>query len=285
MKSKFVVVDKESNLLNILENNLKDLSRKKIKSFIKYKMVLVDGKVVTNSSQIIKKGSSVEIFFSKKIIPEVSLDIIYEDKDLIVINKPAGLLSISNQREKEITAFRLVSDYVKKNNKNAKIFVVHRLDQGTSGVLMFSKNLKLKEDLQNAWNDLVRKREYIAVVEGQMKGAGTIESYLSMNKAQVVYSTKGNFGWYAVTHYKVLKSNTLGSLLEVNIDTGRRNQIRVHMSEKGHPIFGDKKYGSKNNPIGRLALHASKLWIIDPRSDTLLKLEAEVPKELKNIVK
>lgn len=285
MKSKIVVVDKESNLLNILENNLKDLSRKKIKSFIKYKMVLVDGKVVTNSSQIIKKGSSVEIFFSKKIIPEVSLDIIYEDKDLIVINKPAGLLSISNQREKEITAFRLVSDYVKKNNKNAKIFVVHRLDQGTSGVLMFSKNLKLKEDLQNAWNDLVRKREYIAVVEGQMKGAGTIESYLSMNKAQVVYSTKGNFGWYAVTHYKVLKSNTLGSLLEVNIDTGRRNQIRVHMSEKGHPIFGDKKYGSKNNPIGRLALHASKLWIIDPRSDTLLKLEAEVPKELKNIVK
>lgn len=285
MKSKIVVVDKESNLLNILENSLKDLSRKKIKSFIKYKMVLVNGKVVTNSSQIVKKGSCVEIFFSKKIIPEISLDIIYEDKDLIVINKPAGLLSISNQREKEITAFRLVSDYVKKNNKNAKIFVVHRLDQGTSGVLMFSKNLKLKESLQNAWNDLVRKREYIAVVEGQMKGAGTIESYLSMNKAQVVYSTKGNFGWYAVTHYKVLKSNTLGSLLEVNIDTGRRNQIRVHMSEKGHPIFGDKKYGSKNNPIGRLALHASKLWIIDPRSDTLLKLEAEVPKELKNIVK
>lgn len=286
MKEKIIYVEKEDKLLEILKRSIQDVSTKKLKSFIKHKMVSVDGKVVTNSSFDIKAESRVTVSFSKKVIPDYDLDIIYEDKDIVVIDKPAGLLSISNSKEKEVTAFRLVSDYIKRNNKNAKLFVVHRLDQGTSGVLLFSKNLRLKEKLQKEWNELVSKREYIAVVGGRMPEKGTFESYLTMNHFQIVYSTKNKeIGNYARTNYRLLSYKNKYSLLEVNIDTGRRNQIRVHMSEAGHPIVGDKKYGSKVNPINRLALHASKLYLKDPRTGNLLKLESSVPAEIKNLVR
>lgn len=286
MKEKIINVSKEEKLIDILKNHIKDLSIKKLKSFVKYKMVSVDGQVCTNSSSTIKSGSTVNICFSKKIIPDYNLDIVYEDRDLIAINKPAGLLSISNSKEKEVTAFRLVSDYIKTNNKNAKLFVVHRLDQGTSGILLFSKNLKLKEKLQSEWNELVLKREYIAVVEGKMDKAGTFESYLTVNHFQIVHSTKNKeIGNYAKTNYKLLQYRNKYSLLEVDIETGRRNQIRVHMSEARHPIVGDKKYGSHVNPINRLALHASKLHLKDPRNGKLLKLDSQVPREIENLVK
>ncbi len=286
MKEKTIIVVKEDKLIDILKDNVKDISTKKLKSFIKYKMVTVDGKVNTNASYLVHSGSKVVICFSKKVIVEYDLDIVYEDNDLIVINKPAGLLSISNSKEKEKTAFRLVSDYIKKSNKNAKLFVVHRLDQGTSGVLLFSKNLKLKEKLQKEWNSLVAKREYIAVVEGKMENFGTIESYLTMNHFQIVHSTKNKeIGNYAKTNFKLLKYKNRYSLLEVDIETGRRNQIRAHMSESGHPVVGDKKYGSRVNPINRLALHASKLYLKDPRTGKILKLESFVPEEIESLVK
>lgn len=280
MKEKNIVVKEDGVILDILKDNLKDLSVKKIKSFLKYKMVLVDGKVISNGSVIARKGSTIKVIFAKRVIVEYDLNIIYEDADIIAIDKPAGLLSISNSKEKEVTAFRMVSDYIKKDNKKAKLFVVHRLDQGTSGVLMFAKNEKMKDQLQKSWNDIVTKREYVAVVEGKMDKEGTIESYLAMNHFQIVYSTKDQEnGWYAKTHYELIDYNNHYSLLKVDIDTGRRNQIRVHMSEAGHPVTGDKKYGAKKNPINRLALHASKLYLIDPRTGKLLKLETTVPKE------
>ncbi len=286
MRKKDLVNNKKESLIKFLEANLNGVTHKKIKNLLKYQMIEVNGKIVTNANYMLNVGSKVAIYFEKKVIPDFNLEIIYEDKDLIVINKSNGLLSISNTKEKEITAFRMVSDYVKKYDRKTKIFVVHRLDQGTSGVLMFAKNVVLKELLQERWNNIVKKREYIAVVEGNVNNFGTIKSYLKMNKAQIVYSAKNKEGaWYAVTHYKCLKAKNGMSLLEVNIDTGRRNQIRVHMSEAGHPIVGDKKYGSKSNPIGRLALHASKLWIVDPRNGKLLKLEADLPQEIKDIVK
>lgn len=286
MKEKSISVKEDKKLVDILKDNLQDLSVKKIKSFIKYKMVEVDGNVETNSSVDVKKGSIVKVSFSKKAIPVYDLEIIYEDKDIIVINKPAGLLSISNSKEKNITAFRLVSDYIKKDKKNAKLFVVHRLDQGTSGVLLFSKSLSLKEKLQKEWNDIVLKREYYAVVEGKTLGEGTIESYLTMNHFQIVHSTKNKeIGNYAKTNYKLIKYKNRYSLLEVDIETGRRNQIRVHMSENGHPVVGDKKYGSKVNPINRLALHASKLYLKDPRNGNILKFESKIPAEMENLVK
>lgn len=283
MKEKVIQVLEENTVFEILKSSFPDLSGKKIKSFIKYKMVEIDGHVVTNSSIIVRKGRLIKVYFSRRMIDEAELDIIYEDEDLIAIDKPAGLLSISNSKEKEITAFRQVSDYIKKDKKGAKLFVIHRLDQGTSGVLVFAKNEKIKNTLQKSWNDIVIKREYIAVVEGKMDKCGTIESYLTMNHFQIVYSTKNNEGWFARTHYKLLKYKSGYSMLEVNIDTGRRNQIRVHMSEQGHPVTGDKKYGAKKNPINRLALHASKLHLIDPRTGEVLKLEAKVPKEIQHL--
>lgn len=285
-KVKIFINDKDIKLIDCLSSNLDGQSNKKIKSYVKYKMVEVDGKIITNANTEIKSGSTVKIYFSKRTIPEYELDIIYEDKDLIAIDKPAGLLSISNNKEKELTAYRLVSDYLKKDNKHAKVFVVHRLDQGTSGVLVFAKNQNIQEKLQTNWNDIVKKREYIAVVEGTMEKSGTIKSFLTMNHFQIVHSTNNKeIGNLAITHFKTVKTKNTYSLLEVDIDTGRRNQIRVHMSEKGHPIVGDKKYGSKKNPIGRLALHASKLHFIDPRSGKLLKIEKACPKEIIDLVK
>lgn len=286
MKEKNITVNESDTLFNILKSNFSDLSNKKIKSFIKYKMVEVDDVVVTNSNLEVGINSVVKVTFSKKVIDEVDIDIIYEDKDIIVIDKPAGLLSISNKKEKNATAFRLVSDYIKKDKKTAKLFVVHRLDQATSGVLMFAKNEKTKEMFQKNWSEIVKLREYYAVCEGKTLKEETIESYLTMNHFQIVYSTKDkSLGWYAKTHYKTLKQNAKYSLVLVDISTGRRNQIRVHMSEGGHPIVGDKKYGAKNNPIGRLALHASRLELVDPRTKKLVFFKAPAPPEIIDLVK
>lgn len=286
VKEKNILVLKSDKLLNIISESLPDLSNKKIKSFIKMHMVEVDGKVETNSSKIIPEGGRVRVIFNERIIPEYDIDIIYEDKDIIVINKPAGLLSISNRKEKELTAFRLVSDYIKSKNKNAKLFVVHRLDQATSGVLMFAKSENVKKLFQNSWNEIVTMREYMAIVEGRTKNEETIESYLTMNHFQIVHSTRDKeHGWYSKTHYKTVKSNGKYSFLEVDISTGRRNQIRVHMSEAGHPVIGDKKYIAKHNPIGRLGLHASRLELIDPRNKKKLSFVAPMPEEMEAFVK
>lgn len=279
-------VEEEACLIDFLKEKCPGISTKKIKSYIKYKMVEVDGCVVTKATEKVSVGSEVTVYLTQRVIDSFDLDIIYEDEDLVVIDKPAGLLSIGNSKERTLTAFRMVSDYIKKNDKKAKLFVVHRLDQGTSGVLLFAKNEKIKERLQKSWNDIVLKREYIAVVEGRTKNSGVIETYLKMNHFQKVYSTKDvKNGWYAKTNYRLKKFKNSYSLLQVDIDTGRRNQIRVHMSEMGHPVTGDKKYGAKKNPINRLALHASKLHLVDPRTGKVLKLEVEAPEELTNLVK
>lgn len=287
MKEKVKKIEciQSDSLLNILINNIRELSKKKLKSIVKYKMVYVDDKCITKHNEIIKVGSIIKVYFTPRVTQNSDLNILYEDDGLIVIDKPAGLLTISNSKEKYNTAFRMVSDYIKNKDKKTKIFVVHRLDQATSGVLLFSKNLKLKEEMQKKWNDIVKLREYIAVVEGKTLESGKIESYLTMNHFQIVHSTKDKEkGWYAVTKYKRLRFNKSFSLLEVNIETGRRNQIRVHMSEMDHPILGDKKYGSKYNPINRLALHASKLHIIDLRTGKLIKFESKAPDDINNLV-
>lgn len=284
--AKSIAIHGNERLLDILSKELDQIPLKKIKNYLKYKMVEVNGKIVTNANHITHEGDIVKVYFTKKVMPTSELSIIYEDKDLIAIDKPYGLLSIGNSKEKENTAFRMVSDYIKSKNKNDKLFVVHRLDQGTSGVLLFAKNKKIKEILQKDWNSLVKKREYVAVCEGYTPKQGTIENYLKMNHFQIVHSTKDTEnGYLAITHYKRLIKNNDMSLIIVDIETGRRNQIRVHMSESGYPIVGDKKYGAHTNPINRLALHASKLHIIDPRDGKILKLESSVPTAISTLVK
>ena len=272
----------EMTLLKSISNFKKDLSNKTIKNYIKNGMVKVNNKVITNSSFLLHDNDKIEITYTKNKINDYNLEILYEDDCLIAINKPEGLLSISNDKEKVITAYRMVSDYVKRHD-HKYIFVVHRLDQDTSGILLFCKDEKIRDKMQDNWNTIVKKRGYLAIVDGKMNGSGTIHTFLKENKQQFIYSAKE--GKEAITHYSVIKNNNSYSLVQVFIDTGRRNQIRVHLSERGYPIVGDKKYKCKTNPVKRLCLHANILEFIHPLTKKLIHIESELPIDMKKIVK
>lgn len=209
------------------------------------------------------------------------LDIIYEDKFIIVVNKPPHLLTVATDKEREKTLFHQVAEYEKKKNKYNKIFVVHRLDKDTSGLVIFAKNEHIKQLLQNNWDSA--KRKYVAVVEGKVtKKQETIQTYLKENKSFITYSTvKG--GKLAITKYNLLKTSKSYSLLDIEIYTGRKNQIRVHMNDIGHPIIGDKKYGAQTNPLNRLGLHAYLLDFTHPITKEQIKLEIEYPKMFLNM--
>lgn len=212
------------------------------------------------------------------------LDIIYEDKYFLVVNKPSGLLTVSTDKEKEKTLFHKVLEYEKKKNKNNKIFILHRLDKDTSGIVILAKDQKLKFTMQNNWNELVKLRSYIAVVEGTLeKESDTIKSYLTEDKTLKTYITNSKKGNLAITKYRVVSSNNKYSLLDIEIKTGRKNQIRVQLNSIGNPIIGDKKYGSNINPINRLGLHANKLVLINPITKKEMSFETDIPNEFVNL--
>ncbi len=207
------------------------------------------------------------------------LDIIYEDKSIIVVNKPSHLLTISTDNEKEKTLFHKVIMYEKRKNKNNKVFVVHRLDKDTSGLIVFAKDEKLKYKLQNNW-DKEAKRGYVAVVHGHTKDKDILRSYLAETKTLMVYSTDSKNGKLAITEYEKLKENKKLTLLKIKIKTGRKNQIRVQLNDNGNSIVGDKKYGeSKFDPLRRLCLHANYLEIIHPITNKKMVFETEIPKD------
>jgi tRNA pseudouridine32 synthase/23S rRNA pseudouridine746 synthase/23S rRNA pseudouridine1911/1915/1917 synthase len=207
------------------------------------------------------------------------LEILYEDGDILVVDKPAGLLTMGTQTNKSKTAYYILTDYVRKGNPRSRnrIFIVHRLDQLTSGVLVFAKSEEAKFSLQTQWKDT--RKKYVAVVHGQMvPKSGTITSYLAENKAYVVYSTTdATKGKLAHTAYKVLKENGRFSLLEIDLLTGRKNQIRVHMADNGHPVAGDRKYGDARDGCKRLALHARSISFKHPATGQEMTFEAKVP--------
>ena len=274
-------VKKECELLEFLLETFSNQSRNSVKSLLSSHRVSVDG--APTSQFNFKLYPEDTVIISNAPIrrkTRSNLPIIYEDDDLIVINKPSGLLSIASDNEKSSTAYRMLSDYVQQKDKHNRIFVVHRLDEDTSGVLMVAKNVKIQQALQNNWNDIVKKRGYYAIVEGVMeKKSDTIKSYLKKNSQNLMYSSKkAGDGQLAITHYKVIKGNDKYTLLDVNIDTGRKNQIRVHLGEKGHHIIGDDKYGEPANPIKRLGLHAYELDLIHPFTGKLVKFMAPMPK-------
>ena len=209
------------------------------------------------------------------------LDIIYEDKEIIVVNKPSKLLTISTDNEKERTLFHKVITYQKQKNKNNKIFIVHRLDRDTSGIVLFAKSEDLKRKFQDNWDSLVKVREYVAIVEGKpAKDKGTVRSWLKETKTLLVYSSdRMGDGKEAITHYRKVMGNKQFTMLDILIDTGRKNQIRVHMKDLGHNVVGDDKYGSTLDPISRLGLHARILEFDHPNKDKHFKFIADVPKE------
>ncbi len=222
---------------------------------------------------------------SKKHQPS-GLSILYEDRDLIVVDKINGLLTIGTDGEREKTAYFLLTDYVKKGNSRSKnrIFIVHRLDKDTSGILVFAKNEQAKRYLQDNWQEFSKK--YVAVIYGKLPNKeGEITSYLVENSAHRVYSVKDpEKGKFAKTGYKVLKESRNFSLLEINLFTGRKNQIRVHFSEMGHIIVGDKIYGEKEKGIKRLALHSYSLSILHPFTKKEMTFQTEIPLYFKTLV-
>lgn len=268
-----ILVKENNNIINILSRE--GIGKNKVKSLVRYNNIYVNGKQVMKLPYDVSIGDIIDI--TDEIRIDTNLDIIYEDNNYLIINKEAGLLTISTSNinnDKEITLYKKVREYL--NSKGEYAFIVNRIDRETSGLVVFSKSLELKEKLQNNWNDIVLKRGYIAVVSGKITKDGRIENYLYEDKNTFVHSSK--FGKKAVTNYRVLKNNDKYTMLDVNIETGRKNQIRVHMTEMGHPIVGDKKYYCKDNSLKRLCLHAYELQFIDPISNKRLVFKCEVPR-------
>lgn len=274
------IIENEIKLLDFLLNRFNKLSRNSVKNLLANKQIVINGKVITKHDYLLKKGDKIS-FNGKK--ENKGLKVIYEDDLFIVIDKPYNLLTVATEREKEKTAYVLVSQYVKQENPKNKVYVLHRLDKDTSGVLVFCKNEKIKNDLQNKWNEIVTLRGYIAVVEGNLeKKEGVIKSYLKESKTKMVYSCNKLEGKLAITEYKVLKENSQYSLIDINLLTGRKNQIRVHFKDLGHPLVGDKKYGSICDPINRLCLHASKIEFT--YNNKKYNFKTNIPYKINNLI-
>ena len=216
------------------------------------------------------------------------IEIIYQDQWLVVINKPSGLLSVPYPGSKVRTAQGVLEELLRKQgtvNSKHKPFVVHRLDEDTSGVLLFAKNPEIRDELQKNWQDIVKSRGYYAIVEGQMeKPQDTLVNYLKNNSLNLMYVTESKKdSKKCITHYKVMKSNKDYSLLDVNIDSGRKNQIRVQLGHIGHHIIGDDKYGEPANPIKRLGLHAYLLEFTHPYNNKVMRFNSPIPKEFQTL--
>jgi 23S rRNA pseudouridine1911/1915/1917 synthase len=284
---KIYIVSDTVGLLEFLLTNIKDKSRNKIKSILAHRKVMVDGKIITQFDHEIKKDQKVII--NPGIVhtdtPYYGLKIVFEDDFIIVIDKQAGLLSIATESEKDKTAYSILSRHVKKESYLNKIFVVHRLDRETSGLMMFAKNQKTKELLQKGWQNIVTVRNYIALVEGTVeKDEGTISSWIKESSTMTMYSEQeSKDAQQAITHFKVLKRNKDYTLLEIKLETGRKNQIRIHMKEMGHSIIGDKKYGGSKSPIKRLGLHAQKLSFKHPVSKAVLNFVSPIPRSFQRL--
>lgn len=280
-------IEKESELLAFLLDNKVKSSRNSIKSILTRGQVSVNGKVVTKHNYLLQPGQKVRIEDNQSAQKQselVGISILHEDEDIIVIHKDAGVLSIVGGHSVELTAHKQLNILSKQENPGSRVFVVHRLDRDTSGVMIFAKKEEVKKTLQENWKDMVKERKYTALVEGEVaKEEGTISSWLTENpKSFKVHSSpRDNGGQHAITHYKKIRSNEVTSLLEVELETGRKNQIRVHLADIGHPVVGDKKYGSTTNPLKRLGLHATSIAFTHPTTGKLVRYTSPVPKIFK----
>jgi 23S rRNA pseudouridine1911/1915/1917 synthase len=282
------VADAEVQLLDFLVFKFPDRSRNKLKSWIKHNNCEVNNRTEINPFFKLAPGDRINVYpgriFKGKELKGIS--IVYEDAHLIVIYKPTGLLSVSANKP-SATAYSLLSEHIKAQDPKNRIFIVHRLDRETSGLMMFARNENVQRILQDNWKEMVFERKYIAVTSGVLnRPEGTVTSYLVENKAMTVYSTNDSEkGQLAITHYKTLKRKKPYTLMEIMLETGRKNQIRVHMSDLGHPIIGDKKYGSADNPFNRIGLHAWILGFTHPVTGEKMRFESDIPAEFLSLFK
>lgn len=271
-------------LLEFVTEMAKDWSRTDVKSWLKHGQIMLDGQITTAFDAPVAPGSEINVNLSRAFVrfKHPRLNLLYEDDDVIVVEKGYGLLSVSipNPAKKKIeNAYDIIRDYLKRKDPKNKLFVVHRLDRDTSGVMMFAKNEEAQETLRHNWNNFVLERLYVALLEGFVKeDEGVIKSRLTENSQYKVYSIDSeDEGRLAVTRYKVKGRGHGLSLVEFSLDTGRKNQIRVHASEMGHPIMGDRKYGAGQSRLGRLCLHAKTLRFAHPATRKDMYFESPVP--------
>lgn len=279
-------VSEPTTLLPFLLASVKGKSRNNVKSLLSRRLVAVDGAPVSRFDTPLAPGQQVSILSSSAPRADaLPFPLLYEDERLIVVNKPAKLLSVATDKEKIRTAYHIVTDYVKARRVDDRIFVIHRLDRDTSGVLMFARDPETKELFQSRWNDIITRRGYLAVVEGTPTPAqDTIRSFLVETDTHLSFSGQpGKGAKEAVTNYQVVKSGSGYALLDVSIETGRKNQIRVHMKEMGHPVVGDKQYGARTNPIGRLCLHANELSFTHPATGEQVTFKAKMPRDFNRV--
>ena len=277
-----------SRLLDFLFASMPQRKRTNVKELLRHNQVKVNDEVVTQFDLPISPADSVFVNLTREFprFYNRRLKIVYEDDDIIVVNKGYGLLSMGNDKVKDGTAYSILKEYVKWVDPRQKIFVVHRLDRDTSGLMMFAKNIEAKEAMQHNWNNMVLNRTYVAVVEGSVDDdEGTIRTYLAENSKYEVYVTDNpQEGQLAVTRFKVLARKNGYTLMELELDTGRKNQIRVHMKHIGHPIAGDRRYGAKSSPIHRLALHARTLRFAHPASRREMDFSTPIPASFQKMV-
>ena len=279
-----LVVKTEGELLDYLYNNL-DMPKKRIKQYLTHGAIYVNNNKTTKYNYKVVPGMRIVIDTDSKGKAELPFDILFEDDHIIVVNKPSGLLTIATEKEKEKTLYHIVREYLVSKNKNAKVFIVHRLDKDTSGIVVLAKDMKTKNRLQENWNEYVSLREYTAVVHGHLKNKeDRIVEYLKENKTNLVYATRQGDGKEAITNYKVLKENSNYSLVSITIETGRKNQIRVAFNNLKHPIVGDNKYGNVKDDKNRLYLHANRLKMYYPEIKKDILFETSIPSEFKKLM-
>ena len=251
-----IIVEKEGELLDYLYKTI-DMPKKRIKQYLTHGAIYVNNNRTTQYNYKLIKGMNIVIATDSKSKKTLPFDILFEDEHIIVVNKPSGLLTIATAKEKDKTLYHIVREYLVSKDRNARIFIVHRLDKDTSGIVVLAKDEKTKNKLQENWNEYVSLREYVAVVHGHMKKeSDRIVQRLKETKTNLVYVSRNEEGKEAITNYKVIKENDDYSMLSINIETGRKNQIRVALATLNNPIVGDKKYSNIKDKENRLYLHA-----------------------------
>lgn len=280
-------VTEPMELMDFLMKKMAGISRTRVKALLTNRVVLVDNNIQTQYNFPLLRGMKVQVSKEKHKheFRHPMLKILYEDAYIIVVEKKEGLLSVASEHQKERTAQHILTEYVKRQNRNNRVFVVHRLDRETSGVMMFAKDEKTQHNLRDNWHDIVFDRRYVALVMGDMeKDQGTVESWLTDRKLYVSSSPYDDGGKYSVTHYRTIKRANGFSMIELQLETGRKNQIRAQMEYIGHPIAGDSKYGAETNPAGRLMLHAQRLNFIHPETGEEMRFDTRIPDAFKSLV-
>ncbi|MBR6867562.1 MAG: RluA family pseudouridine synthase [Prevotella sp.] len=281
-------VEEQAPLLEWLLAHL-DQSRSKVKATLQGRGIKVDGKTVSQFDFMLQPGMKVAVSNTKRNqqgFKNRYVKIVYEDRWLIVVEKAVGILSMAAGHS-TLNVKSVLDDYFKKSRQKCSAHVVHRLDRDTSGLMVYAKDMETEQILEHNWHDIVYDRRYVAVVSGEMEqDDGTVANWLKDNKAYITYSSPtDNGGKYAVTHFHVLDRTTELSLVEYKLETGRKNQIRVHSADMGHPVCGDTKYGDGTDPLHRLCLHAWLLCFTHPVTGQPMEFETPIPVAFRKLFK